>query len=68
MKTKSIDCVEMKHHGAERIREKVAVLTLEQELSFWRERSDALNKRKKMVREERREQDPRVERSQSTPE
>lgn len=45
MKTK-LNCVEMKHHGAEKIQEKIAGLTLAEELKFWQERSAALRKQK----------------------
>ena len=42
MKTKAFDCVEMKHQGAEKIREKIKDMTLEQELAFWQERTREL--------------------------
>jgi len=42
MKTKRFDCVEMKRLGAEKVREKTAAMTREQELRFWRERSREL--------------------------
>lgn len=42
MKTKKFDCVQMKHSGAEKVRERTATLTTEQELAFWRERSQHL--------------------------
>jgi hypothetical protein len=45
MKTK-LDCVTMKHQGAERVREKISGLTLAEELKFWQERSIALRKQK----------------------
>jgi len=42
MKTKKFDCVQMKRSGAEKVRERTATLTTEQELDFWRERSQHL--------------------------
>ena len=45
MKTK-LDCVAMKHQGAEKIREKILGLTIAEELKFWQERSIALRKQK----------------------
>jgi hypothetical protein len=45
MKTK-FDCVEMKHQGAEKVREKILRLTIVEELKFWQERSIALRKQK----------------------
>ncbi len=45
MKVKIFDCVEMKHRGAEKVREQTKGMTLEQELAFWRERSRILRQR-----------------------
>jgi hypothetical protein len=45
MKTK-LNCVEMKHQGAEKVREKTSGLTIAEELRFWQERSMALRKQK----------------------
>lgn len=45
MKMKTFDCVEMKHRGAEKVREKTKDMTLEQELTFWQERSCILKQR-----------------------
>lgn len=45
MKMKIFDCVEMKHRGAEKVREKTKDMTLEQELTFWQERSRILKQR-----------------------
>jgi len=42
MKTKTFDCVEMKHLGAEKIRAEVGRMTNEEELVFWHERSQTL--------------------------
>jgi len=45
MKAKTFDCVEMKHRGAEKVREQTKDMTQEQELAFWRERSCILKQR-----------------------
>jgi hypothetical protein len=44
MKNKSFDCVEMKRKGAEDIYRKVASLTIEQQLEYWRKGSASLRK------------------------
>ena len=45
MKTKTFDCVEMKHRGADKLKEKIDRLTVQQELAFWAERSHELKQR-----------------------
>lgn len=45
MKTKTFDCVEMKHRGAEQLKEKIDRLTVQQEVAFWGERSSELKQR-----------------------
>ena len=45
MKAKTFNCVEMKHRGAEKVREQTNGMTLEQELAFWQERSRLLRQR-----------------------
>ncbi len=47
MKNKSFDCVEMKRKGAEVIYRKVASLSIEQQLEYWRKGSDSLRKQMK---------------------
>jgi hypothetical protein len=47
MKNKSFDCVEMKRKGAEVIYQKVASLSIEQQLEYWRKGSDSLRKQMK---------------------
>ena len=44
MKNKSFDCVEMKRIGAEAVYQKVASLSIEQQLEFWRNGSALLRK------------------------
>ena len=46
MKTK-LNCVAMKHQGAEKVQEKISRLSIAEELKFWQERSMALRKHKK---------------------
>lgn len=50
-KTKTFDCVEMQHRGAEKLREKTSDMTLEEELAFWRERTQTLRERQKKAKE-----------------
>ncbi|MFQ5633191.1 MAG: hypothetical protein ACE5I1_30865 [bacterium] len=45
MKTK-LNCVVMKHKGAEKIQEKIAGLSITEELKLWQEWSIVLRKRK----------------------
>ena len=51
MTKKNFDCVEMKREGARRLRERLAGLTRQQQLDFWRERTDALRRRAEAARE-----------------
>lgn len=51
MTKKNFDCVEMKREGAKRLRERLAGMTRQQQLDFWRERTDALRRRAEAVRE-----------------
>jgi hypothetical protein len=51
MKTKNFDCVEMKHLGAEKIREKIQDMTREQEAAFWNERTQALRQHQANVKQ-----------------
>ncbi len=50
---KSFDCVEMMHQGAERVRHEVEGMTLEEELAYWRQQTEAL---RQLQREAAREQ------------
>ncbi len=52
MKAKIFDCVEMKHRGAEKVREQTKDMTLEQELAFWQERSRILKQRQNATKGE----------------
>ena len=42
MKNKSFDCIEMKRKGAEAVYQKVASLSIEQQLEYWRKGSALL--------------------------
>jgi hypothetical protein len=50
METKTFDCVEMKHRGAEKVREQTKDMTPEQELAFWHERSRILRRRQESAK------------------
>ncbi len=51
MKTKkTFDCVEMKRRGAERIYNQIAGMTLEEQLTFWQERTELLRKHQQTVK------------------
>lgn len=39
---KRFDCVEMKREGERRIRERMAAMTAEEKLAYWRRRSEEL--------------------------
>jgi putative protein kinase ArgK-like GTPase of G3E family len=45
MKTKTFDCVAMKHQGAEQLREKIDPMTDQQKLAFWFEQTQELKQR-----------------------
>ncbi len=51
---KTFDCVEMKRQGAERLRERLSKMTRDEQLAFWRQRTDALRRRAEKLREQRR--------------
>ena len=50
-KTKTFDCVETKHRGAEELQKKTAKMSLEEELAFWRERTQTLREHQKKAKE-----------------
>jgi len=43
---KKFDCVEMKHIGAEKVQNKIASLSPEKELEFWKKQSEILHSKK----------------------
>jgi hypothetical protein len=40
MKTKTFDCIEMKRRGALRIHDQLKNMTVEQQIEYWRQRSE----------------------------
>lgn len=50
MKTKTFDCVEMKRRGAELVRQRLAGMTLEQEIEYWRQRSAEFQREQERLR------------------
>lgn len=42
MTTKTIDAIEMKRRGAEKIYQQIATMTVEQQVAFWQQRTDVL--------------------------
>ena len=52
MKKKTFDCVEMMHKGAERVRQQVEGMTMEEELAYWRRQTEALRLLKREVEAE----------------
>lgn len=54
MKTKSkpFDCVEMKRRGAELVRQRIAGMTLDQEIEYWRKRSEEFQREQDRMRTE----------------
>ncbi|MBF0117925.1 MAG: hypothetical protein HQK79_03765 [Desulfobacterales bacterium] len=49
MKNKTFDCVKMKQFGAEKIKEKIKGMTMEQELKFWKNKSEDLREKQKII-------------------
>ena len=45
MKTKTFDCVEMKRRGSLEVYETVKSMTVEEEIVYWRDTTDALRAR-----------------------
>ena len=50
---KTFDCVKMKRRGAERIYKQIVNMTLEEQLTFWQERTELLRKRQQTVKTRR---------------
>ncbi|MDO8589644.1 MAG: hypothetical protein Q7T82_21680 [Armatimonadota bacterium] len=50
-KTKKFDCVEMMHRGAERVRRETAGMTIEEEVEYWRRKTEELRERQRQARE-----------------
>lgn len=43
---KTFDCVELQHHGAEKVQAKLAGMTLDEQVAYWERRGKELRKRK----------------------
>lgn len=50
MMDKPFDCVEMKRRGAEDVQRRIAGMTREEELKFWRQQTDKLRERQAQAR------------------
>lgn len=50
MKTKEFDCVELQHEGARRIYEETKDFTLEQEVEYWRRKSEEMMHRHEQIK------------------
>ena len=50
---KKFDCVEMMHKGAERVRRKVQGMSPEEEVEYWRQRTEELRKMQDRAMERR---------------
>jgi hypothetical protein len=49
---KTFDCIELRHIGAKRIFEEMQNMTLEEEVAYWEERTEAFRKRQQVLREQ----------------
>ena len=58
MKTKRFDCVEMKRIGGEFVRQQVAGMTREQEVEYWRQRSEEFQAEQDRINAEARQKEP----------
>jgi hypothetical protein len=47
---KTFDCVEMQHEGGARVTERLAPMTMEQRVAYWRERTRELRERQATLR------------------
>jgi hypothetical protein len=50
MKTKRFDCVEMKRQGALRVHERLKDMTVEQQIEYWRQRSEQFQRDQERLR------------------
>jgi hypothetical protein len=46
---KPFDCVEMKHQGSERIRQETKNMSVDEEIAYWKEKTEKLSKYKKQL-------------------
>ena len=52
-KTKDFDCVEMMHQGAALVRQELEGKSIEEQMAYWREGTQALLKRQDQLRKNR---------------
>jgi len=50
---KSFDCVELQHEGGQRVFARLAGMTLDEKVAYWRERTGVLRQRQAALREQR---------------
>ena len=50
-KTKTFDCVEMKHRGAELVRHEIEGASPEEELKYWRVGTEELRNRQRLLKQ-----------------
>jgi hypothetical protein len=51
MKTKTFDCVETMHRGAEEVRKETENMSFEEQVNFWREQSELLKQMQEEVKD-----------------
>lgn len=52
-KKKDFDCVEMQHEGGARVRAIIKDMTVEEQVAYWKTRTEALRRLQETVRAER---------------
>ena len=52
MKKKTFDCVQMKREGAARLRAQLSRMTRDEQLAFWRQRTELLRRRAQGLRQQ----------------
>ena len=50
---KKFNCVEMMHRGAARVKRETAGMTIDEEVEYWRQRTEELRERQRQAREAR---------------
>ncbi len=61
MKTKTFDAVDMKRLGAEVVRQRLASMTLEEEIEYWRQRSEEFQQEQDRLRAAKQITEPATE-------
>ena len=52
-RTKTFDCVRMKHQGAEQVMERLEGKTFQEQLEYWRKGTEELKNRQQALKENR---------------